>query len=85
MAISAAPRHAARRAAAHRTGIAQGGWRFPVLAFVAGLAAWLGMCVALYPTVASWFSQYNPSNVVTTYPTAAAEGLNPAAAAEPAV
>lgn len=78
MAISAAPRHAARRAAAHRTGIAQGGWRFPVLAFVAGLAAWLGMCVALYPTVASWFSQYNQSKVVTTYATEVAAGLNPA-------
>jgi LPXTG-site transpeptidase (sortase) family protein len=51
-----------------------------VLAFVAGLAAWLGMCVALYPTVASWFSQYYQSKVVTTYATEVAAGLNPAAA-----
>ncbi|WP_195907650.1 class C sortase [Actinomyces provencensis] len=80
MATSAAPRHAARRAPAHRTGIAQGGWRFPVLAFVAGLAAWLGMCVALYPTVASWFSQYNQSQLVTNYSTEVAAGISPSAA-----
>lgn len=51
-----------------------------MLAFVAGLAAWLGMCVALYPTVASWFSQYNQSQLVTNYSSEVSAGLTPSAA-----
>lgn len=52
-------------------------WRFPVLASVAALVAWFGMCVALYPTVASWFSQYDQSRLVTNYSTEVATGISP--------
>lgn len=45
----------------------QRGWKPPALAVVAGLVAWLGMCVLLYPMAAGWVSQYNQSKVVTTY------------------
>lgn len=56
-------------------------WRFPVLATIAGLVAWLGMVTVLYPTVASWFSQYNQSQLIGAYTTeATSSGLNPAAA-----
>lgn len=43
------------------------GWKPPALAVVAGLVAWLGMCVLLYPMAAGWVSQYNQSKVVTSY------------------
>ncbi len=58
-------------------------WRFPVLAAVAGLVAWLGMVTVLYPTVASWFSQYNQSQLIGAYTTeATSSGLSPSAATQ---
>lgn len=42
-------------------------WRLPVLALVVALVAWVGMLVAIYPTVAAWVSQYNQSKVVDSY------------------
>lgn len=80
MAKRSGPRHLSRNGA--KAGNTSGArtWRFPVLAFVAGLAAWLGMCVALYPTVASWFSQYNQSQLVTNYTSEVSAGLTPSAA-----
>lgn len=38
------------------------------------------MCVALYPTVASWFSQYNQSQLVTNYSSEVSAGLTPSTA-----
>lgn len=55
-------------------------WRFPLLAVVAATIAWIGMLVALYPTVASWFSQYDQSRLVDTYTAEVSHGLNPTAA-----
>ncbi len=57
---TSAPQGSPRRSARHR-------WKPPVLAVVAGLVAWLGMCVLLYPMTASWISQYNQSKIVTSY------------------
>lgn len=38
-----------------------------MLPFIAAMLAWVGMLIGLYPTVASWFSQYDQSRVVDTY------------------
>lgn len=74
------PRHVPGHVAPGASGATAHRWRFPLLAFVAALAAWLGMCVALYPTVASWFSQYNQSQLVTNYSSEVSTGLTPSAA-----
>lgn len=73
------PRHASSRSTSSGRRRTAKGWRFPILAFVAGLAAWLGMVVAMYPTVASWFSQYDQSRLVGNYSSEVSEGLNPSA------
>lgn len=77
MAKQSGPRHLSRSQAVPRPLSDARRWRFPVLASVAALAAWLGMCVALYPTVASWFSQYDQSRLVTDYSTEVAKGISP--------
>ena len=56
-----------RRAPGAAHSATRGRWRLPVLALLVALVAWVGMLVALYPTVAAWFSQYNQSKVVDTY------------------
>lgn len=50
-----------------------------MLAFLAGLAAWSGMLISIYPTVASWFSQYDQSRLVGNYSSEVAGGLTPTA------
>ena len=39
-------------------------WRFPVVPAIAGVAILLGMGIFQYPHVASWFSQYNQSQLI---------------------
>lgn len=56
-----------RRAPGAAHSATRGRWRLPVLALLVALVALVGMLVALYPTVAAWFSQYNQSKVVDTY------------------
>lgn len=53
-------------------------WRLPVLALVVALIAWVGMLIAIYPTVAAWVSQYDQSRVVNSYSTeASSSNLSP--------
>lgn len=42
-------------------------WHLPIAALIVAICAWLGMLVAIYPTVASWFSQYDQSQVLDNY------------------
>lgn len=54
-------------------------WRLPVLPLIAGLIAWVGMGVILYPTVAAWFSQYNQSLLIENYSVEINDGTDPGA------
>lgn len=42
-------------------------WKFPWLSSVAAILIWGGLLIFLYPTVASWFAQYNQSKVLSNY------------------
>ncbi|WHU60749.1 class C sortase [Trueperella pyogenes] len=50
--------------ALHRARIITRRWAFPKLTAVGSLIILLGASLALYPFVASWFSQYNQSNLI---------------------
>lgn len=42
-------------------------WKPPWLSLVAAFLVWGGVLIFLYPTVASWFAQYNQSKVLSNY------------------
>lgn len=75
---------AATRAAtpAHRGGRQRPQWRLPWLALLVAVVALAGVTIALYPTVASWSSQYNQSQLIETYTQAMREETDPPAAEE---
>ncbi|AWA44092.1 class C sortase [Trueperella pyogenes] len=50
--------------ASHRARIITRRWAFPKLTAVGSLIILLGASLALYPFVASWFSQYNQSKLI---------------------
>ena len=52
-------------------------WRAQPLPIIAGLAAWLGLLIFFYPTVASWISQYSQSQLVDSYSAAVQSGVTP--------
>lgn len=52
-------------------------WLLPL---IVGVAAWLGMLLVLYPSIAAWFSAYNQSLVIGSYMQHSEVGLEPSAA-----
>lgn len=55
-------------------------WRAHWLPILAGALAWSGMIVFTYPSVASWLSQYNQSQLIDGYSSHVRDGLDPSAA-----
>ena len=51
-----------------------------ILPLIVGVAAWLGLMLVLYPSIAAWFSAYNQSLVIGTYMQQSEVGLEPSAA-----
>lgn len=54
-------------------------WRLSWPALVVALAALAGVSLVTYPTVASWFSQYNQSQLIESYSEAMTEDTDPPA------
>ena len=52
-------------------------WRFHVLPMLAALLALFGIAIASYPPMAQWFSQYQQSQIVNSYSSTVATGLDP--------
>lgn len=57
-------------------------WRLSWPALLVALVALAGVSIALYPTVASWFSQYNQSQLIESYSQAMSEDTDPPMAQE---
>ncbi len=55
-------------------------WSAHVLPLIASAVALAGMLVLLYPSVASWFSQYNQSKMIEDYSHQIEQGVEPSAA-----
>lgn len=53
------------------------GWRPRLLPLVAAVAGFAGLLVMLYPTAASWFSQYDQTRIVEDYSTEVSAGVEP--------
>ncbi|GAA0202278.1 class C sortase [Glutamicibacter creatinolyticus] len=51
--------------------------RWPLL--IPATIAWLGLLIFMYPSTASWVSQYNQSQLIGSYSAQVEEGLDPAA------
>ncbi|WP_455159589.1 class C sortase [Schaalia cardiffensis] len=52
-------------------------WRFHVLPMLAAVLAVVGLAVGTYPPMAQWFSQYQQSQIVNSYSSTVATGLDP--------
>ena len=55
-------------------------WRLTISAVIPAILALAGVLVFTYPTAASWFSQYNQSQLIEAHTQVVSSGINPSAA-----